>query len=232
MTSAPEPGLAGLPFAAALTRHRGGLAAGESYDTVHFDHLELDSPAASGSRFLECAFTRVSFQGGQLRRAQFSQVWLQDFRFVATSFAETGWLDATLLQGMAAGVEAPGARLRRVLLRDCKLDSVNFRDAALTDVTFDHCLLRDVDFGGASLTRTAFPACTFSAAIFRQVTMNKVDLRGAELGIVTDVGSLRGAIVSTPQLASMAPLLAENLGIIVDDRGTGDASAPGAGPGR
>lgn len=213
----PERELADLPFAAALTPPDGALMAEGSYDTVHFDHLEFDQPSASGSRFLECAFTQVSFDGGQLRRAQFSQVWLRDFRIVGTSLIETGWLDATLIAGVAAGVEAFGARLRRVEFHDCKLDSVNFREAALTDVVFDHCVLRGADFGGAKLTRTSFPGSKLEDTSFRQVTLDSVDLRGAELGITVDPGSLHGAIVSTPQLASMAPLLAEALGITIDD---------------
>jgi uncharacterized protein YjbI with pentapeptide repeats len=214
----PERELADLPFASGLTPPPGGpLMAEGSYDTVHFDHLDFDRPSASGSRFLECAFTRVSFDGGQLRRGQFSQVWLRDFRIVGTSLIETGWLDATLIAGVAAGVEAFGARLRRVEFHDCKLDSVNFREAVLTEVVFDHCVLRDVDFGGAKLTRTSFAGSKLAETSFRQVTLDQVDLRGAELGITVDPGSLRGAIVSSGQLAAMAPLLAEAIGITVDD---------------
>lgn len=214
----PERELANLPFASALTPPPAGpLVAEGSYDTVHFDHLDFDRPSASGSRFLECAFTQVSFDGGQLRRGQFSQVWLRDFRIVGTSLVETGWLDATMIAGVAAGVEAFGARLRRVEFHDCKLDSVNFREAVLTEVVFDHCVLRDVDFGGAKLTRTSFPGSKLAETSFRQVTLDQVDLRGAELGITVDPGSLRGAVVSSGQLATMAPLLAQAIGITIDD---------------
>jgi uncharacterized protein YjbI with pentapeptide repeats len=215
----PEQELADLPFASALTPHSGGLELEGSYDTVHFDHLTFAEPDASGSRFLECAFTQVAFEGGQLRRAQFSQVWLRDFRVVGTSLIESAWLDASLIAGVAAGVEAFGARLRRVRFTDCKLDSVNFRDAALTEVVFERCVLRDVDFGGAKLSKTSFPGSRLAGTSFRQVTLQQVDLRGAELGITVDPGSLRGAIVSPAQLASMAPLLADAMGIIVEDGG-------------
>jgi uncharacterized protein YjbI with pentapeptide repeats len=221
----PEQQLADLPYAAALTRHAGGLASAESYDTVHFDGLGFDSPQASGSRFLECAFTQVTFHGGSLRRATFSQVWLRDFRMVSVSLVETGWVDATLIGGIAAGVEAFGARLDRVVFSGCKLDSVNFREAVLTSVVFDHCVLRGVDFGGARLVKTSFPGSRLADTSLRQVTLDQVDLRGAELGITADPDSLRGAIVSSAQLAVMAPLLAESMGITVTDD---DAPAPPA----
>jgi uncharacterized protein YjbI with pentapeptide repeats len=209
--------LAELPFAAALQAHQGNLAPAEAYDSVHFDQLDLASPDATGSRFLDCAFTRVSVQEGKLRRTQFTDVWLRDVRLISTTLAESTWAGAAIIGSVAAGVEAFGAQLRRVSLRGCKLDSVNFRDAVLVDVTFDNCVLRDVDFAGAVLTRTAFPHSRLTTTNLTRVTLDQLDLRGAELGITIDPTCLRGAIVTTAQLADMAPLLAESIGLIVAD---------------
>jgi uncharacterized protein YjbI with pentapeptide repeats len=209
--------LADLPFAAALQVHQGNLAPAEAYDSAHFDQLDLASPDASGSRFLDCAFTRVSVEEGKLRRAQFTDVWLRDVRLISTTLAESTWAGAAIIGSVAAGVEAFGAQLRRVSLRGCKLDSVNFRDAVLVDVTFDNCVLRDVDFSGAVLTRTAFPHSKLTTTNLTRVTLDQLDLRGAELGITIDPTCLRGAIVTTAQLADMAPLLAKSIGLIVAD---------------
>ena len=151
-------------------------------------------------------------------RPGFSSVWLRDVAFTGTSLAETEWTDAVLISTAAAGVEAFGARLHRVTLHGCKLDSVNFRGAELTEVTFDNCLLRDVDFTGATLTRTTFGGSRLARATFTRTTLDQVDLRGAaELGLVIDATSLRGAIVTPAQLTAMAPVLAETLGIVVAD---------------
>jgi uncharacterized protein YjbI with pentapeptide repeats len=209
--------VADLPFAAALRIHRGDLAPAEVYEGAHFDQLDLCQPDAPGSRFLECAFTRVSIQEGQLRRAQFTDVWLRDVRLISTTLAESGWTGAEITGSVAAGVEAFAARLRRVSLRGCKLDSVNFRDAVLTDVTFDNCVLSDVDFSGATLTRTVFRHSRLTRANFTRVTMDEVDLRDAELGITVDPTCLSGAIVTTAQLMDLAPLLAESMGLTVAD---------------
>ena len=209
--------LADLPFAAALAPHAGGVAPGTEYDGLHFDRLSLDEPNAASSRFVECAFTRVSFQGGRLRRARFTDVLMRDVRLIATGLAETRWTNAALVASMAAGAEVFGAELRGVTFRGCKLDSVNFRGAGLTDVTFDDCELRDVDFAGATLTRTAFPASRLARTDFTGVTMEATDLRGAELGIIVDSSSLRGATISTGQLVLLAPVLAETLGITICD---------------
>jgi uncharacterized protein YjbI with pentapeptide repeats len=209
--------LADLPFADVLRIHPGDLAPAEAYEGAHFDQLDLDQTDAHGSRFLECAFTRVSIQDGQLRRSQFTDVWLRDVRLISTTLAESGWVGAELTGSVAAGVEAFAARLRRVTLRGCKLDSVNFRDAVLAEVTFDNCVLTDVDFSSAALTRTVFCNSRLTRTNFTRATMEEVDLRGAELGVTVDPTCLRGAIVTTAQLMDLAPLLAEGMGLIVAD---------------
>jgi uncharacterized protein YjbI with pentapeptide repeats len=217
--------LADLPFAAALRPYTGGLQPDGDYDCVHVDQAAFDGANAANSRFLECAFTRVSFHGGGLQRSRLTDVWLRDVRLTGTSLAETDWTDAALVASAAAGVEAFGARLRRVTFHGCKLDSVNFRDAVLSEVTFDDCLLREVDFTGATLTSTAFPRSRLAKTTFARMTLDRVDLRDAELGIVTDTVSLRGATVTSAQLMDMAAVLAETLGIIVADTPAGpDAS--------
>ncbi len=220
--------LAELPYAAALQPHSGGLSPDEDYDTVHFDQLAFDDASAPNARFMECAFTQVSFQAGQLRRARCTHVWLHDVRMTGTGLAETSWQDATFAAAVIAGAEAYGAQFRDVTFRECKLDSVNFRDAMFLDVAFENCLLREVDFGGARLTRVAFANTRLDKTDFSRVTMDDVDLRGAELNITITPDSLRGAIITNAQLMTAAPLLAETLGIAVTD---GDGTRPPAGAG-
>jgi uncharacterized protein YjbI with pentapeptide repeats len=206
-----------LPFASALRPFEGSLAAGEGYECYHFADLILDAIPAGNYRFLECAFTNVTLEGGRMRKTRFSDTWLRDVRLVATDLAETGWLDATLIGCAAAGVQAFGASLRRVSFHDCKLDSVNFRGATLNEVTFENCLLRDTDFGSAKLKRTRFPGSRLTGADFTKATLEDVDLRGAELGITAGYESLHGATIDSIQLVTLAPLLAHHLGITVKD---------------
>jgi uncharacterized protein YjbI with pentapeptide repeats len=209
--------LADLPFAAHLAPAAGDLDHDAAYDGAHFDQLTIAEPQAVNSRFMECAFTGVTIQGGRLERARFSDVWLGETRLVATSLAQTHWLDVTFSASLAAGVEAYGAELRRVTLRGCKLDSVNFREANLADVRFENCDLRDVDFAGATLTRTSFPDCRLARTDFSRAHLDQADLRDAELGIIISRDCLQGAIVSSAQLISLAPVLAQTIGITVSD---------------
>jgi uncharacterized protein YjbI with pentapeptide repeats len=209
--------VADLPFADVLELHTGGLRRGTDYDCVHFDQLSLDQPEAQSASFIECAFTGVSVQGGRLQKARLRDVLLRDVRLIATALGESQWSAVAVADSLAAGTELFGAQLRQVTFRRCKLDSVNFRGSALTQVTFRDCELSDADFAGATLSRCAFPGSRLSRTDFSQVSMDQTDLRDAELGLIIDSGSLRGAIVSTAQLVHVAPVLAQTMGIIVSD---------------
>jgi uncharacterized protein YjbI with pentapeptide repeats len=210
------PDLTDMPYASALTRSDGELD-GSDFDTVLFEEAEFADPRAANTRFLECAFRRVSISGGKLQRSSLRDVWARDLRLTGTSLAESHWHEVIMLGSALAGVQVFGAELRNVVFSGCKLDSVNFRQSRLTEVVFDNCLLRDVDFAGATLTRCSFPGSQLVRADLSKVTMDQTDLRTAELGLIIDASSLRGAIISSGQLAHVAPVLAQTLGIEIND---------------
>jgi uncharacterized protein YjbI with pentapeptide repeats len=201
----------------------GGLEIEGDYDRVLFPGSSFADADAGGARFTECAFTGGGFDGGRLRRARLSDVWFGETRLVALDMAESSLTDVWFSGCVFAGVQAFSCVGRRVLLRGCKLDSVNFRDAKLTDVVFEDCVLRDVDFGSGKLVRVRFPGSTLVGADFSRVTCTSVDLRGARLGsdsapgIKAGYDSLRGVRIDTLQLMTLAPLLAHHMGIRVDD---------------
>jgi uncharacterized protein YjbI with pentapeptide repeats len=211
------PELADLPFAPHLTAHAGDLAAHEDYDTVLFERLDLDEPAAPSAKFLECAFSKVAMAGGRLQRSSLREVWMRDVRLTGTNLSESNWQDVTVLGSSLAGAQIFGAELRRVVFSGCKLDSVNFRGTRLTAVAFDRCVLRDVDFADATLSGCSFGGSQLSRTDFSRARLEGTDLRDAELGIVIDSQSLRGAIISTAQLVVLAPVLAESMGVVVRD---------------
>jgi uncharacterized protein YjbI with pentapeptide repeats len=211
----PKQELADLPFADALVRYEGDWTEQE-YDTVHVHGVTVDAADAVSARFLECAFTQVTFDQGGFRRARFIDGWFHEVRFVGTDLTETSWQDVTVIGGLLAGPQMPAARLSRAVFQGCKLDSVNLREAELTDVRFDNGLLRETDLSRATLARVSFPGSRLAGVDLSRAALEKVDLRGAELEISGGAECLRGATISTSQLMGLAPGLAEALGITVD----------------
>jgi uncharacterized protein YjbI with pentapeptide repeats len=218
-----------LPFASDLRPFpaagspEGLLEPEGDYDRVLFSGSRFTEPEADRAGFVECAFTSGGLDGGRLRRARLSDVWFGDTRLVATDLAESSLTDVWFSGCVLAGLQAFSCVGRRVLLRGCKLDSVNFRDSKLTDVVFEDCVLRDVDFGSARLLRVRFPGSQLTGVDFSRVSCKDVDLRGARLGTQDTPGikagydSLSGTRIDMPQLMTIAPLLASHLGITVAD---------------
>jgi len=223
-------GIDDLPFAAELKPFpdaagpAGALESEGDYDRVLFAGTPFAEADADGARFMECVFTGgIGFDGGRLRRARLTDVWFGESRLVAVDLAESALTDVWFSGCVFAGVQAFSCVTRRVLLRGCKLDSVNFRDSRLTDVVFEDCVLRDVDFGSAKLLRVRFPGSQFTGVDFSRASCKDVDLRGARLGtdetpgIKAGYDSLSGTRIDMPQLMTLAPLLAHHLGITVDN---------------
>jgi uncharacterized protein YjbI with pentapeptide repeats len=219
-----------LPFAAELKTFSGAddpagsLESEGDYDRVLFSGSVFTDVTADGARFMECAFSGgAGFDGGRLRRSRLSDVWFGETRLVAVDMAQVSLTDAWFNGCVLAGVQAYSCVGRRVLLRGCKLDSVNFRDAKLTDVVFEDCVLRDVDFGSARLLRVRFPGTQLTGVDLTRASCKEVDLRGARLGTADTAGikagfdSLGGTTIDMPQLMTLAPQLAHHLGITVAD---------------
>ena len=209
--------LSDLPFSDSLTACDGELEDEGHYDGVLFEGLSLEGANAGLARFVECAFSDVTLDDVALRKARLSDVWLRDVRLLSADLSGSSWLDSTFIACSGAGIQAFDGSFQRVTFAECKLDSWNFRGTTLTDVTFENCLLRDADFGGATLKRVKFPGCTLTRADFSRVTLDRADLRGAELDITAGYESLRGAIMTTAQLISIAPVLARQIGIDIKD---------------
>jgi uncharacterized protein YjbI with pentapeptide repeats len=209
--------LSDLPFSDSLTAHDGQLEDEGHYDGILFEGLSLEGSNADLARFVECAFSDVTLDDVALRKARLSDVWLRDVRLLSADLAGSSWLDSTFIACSGAGIQAFDSSFQRVVFSECKLDSWNFRGATLTGVTFDRCLLRDTDFGGATLKQVTFPGSTLTRADFSRVTLAQADLRGAELDITAGYESLRGAIMTTAQLISLAPALARQIGIDIKD---------------
>jgi uncharacterized protein YjbI with pentapeptide repeats len=130
--------------------------------------------------------------GGRLRRVCF-----QDARLVGLDFSE--------------------AHIEEVSFKGCKLDYVNFRHSDIEHALFEDCGLNGADFQGARIRATRFGNCQIGEADFSKAEMSSVDLRGSELTLAGSVLTLQGAIIDSRQLIDVAPLLAHELGISVED---------------
>lgn len=203
----------------ALEPFRGGeLEPDGNYDGLEFRELELVGQDGGGARFMDCALTGCAMDETRLQHARVLDSVLTGIRGVGTDLAESTFRDVELIDARLGGVQLHGAVLERVVVRGGKIDYLNLRTAKLKDVVFEGCVLVEPDFAGARLERVEFVDCVLKEADLTSVVLKDVDLRGAaELGIARGVDRLAGAVISSVQLMDLAPVLAVEMGIRVED---------------
>jgi len=201
-------------------RNEAPIGATEEPDLADEEERTLDAVALVADRELDgIALAPVALDDADMRGLR-----LRDVRAEALSATSGDWRSASLLrvelrEARLTGLDLGEARLREARFRGCKLDYVNFRHAEIEYVSFEDCVLAQADFQGARLDSVRFEGCQLAAAHFTKATLSRVDLRGSELaGLGGSLLGLRGAVVDSLQLIDLAPQLAAELGIAVEER--------------
>ncbi len=189
------------------------------YDGVVFDAVDLTGRHARDARITACRFRSCAMDGVTLSDALLAECELDRIQAADLELVGTRIRDVVVSHGRVGGLLAHDADLVRVLVRGCRLGYVNLRAATLVDVRFERCTIADLDIGDATLRRVGFSACTVERLTCPHADLADVDLTGADIVAVSDHAQLRGATISTAQLAVFATGLAEHLGIDVRDEG-------------
>jgi uncharacterized protein YjbI with pentapeptide repeats len=119
--------------------------------------------------------------------------------------------------GRIGSLEAYESELRSVHFVGCKLSYVNLRGAELLDVAFTDCVIEELDLVQSKVRRVRVDGCRIAHLDVQHSELHDFDLRGAELESIGGLSQLRGTTITPSQLTLLAPLLASELGIRVED---------------
>lgn len=155
-----------------------------------------------------------------LTAAQLERIGARDLSAKQTDFSATHMVNGAINRAefnncRMTGVDFSRTALHDVTFRDCKLDMANFRFGDLRRVQFVDCTFVESDFLNATLHDVMFESCVLERTVFDQVKCKMVDLRRSQLSEISGWTSLKGAMIDTVQLMSVAPYLANELGIVV-----------------
>jgi uncharacterized protein YjbI with pentapeptide repeats len=185
-------------------------------ESVRYTDVSTSGLVLSGAKLDGVHFAGLVADETDLNGARLSEVHLDQANLPVVRAPRSQWRDVQVT-GRLGSLEAYEAQWRSVHFVGCKLSFVNLRGAELVDVAFTDCAVDELDLGGASVNRVLVSSTRVNHLNVRQAKLRDVDLRGATLEVIEGLTDLRGATVSSLQLTLLAPLLADELGLNVED---------------
>jgi uncharacterized protein YjbI with pentapeptide repeats len=202
-----------------------GLVPGDAYDLepgadlegFEIADLRLDAVALEDASVYGSRLTGLRADEADLRHTTLAEVVLERVDVPVVRGVRGRWRGVEVRDARLGSAELYESTWDRVHLVGCKLGFVNLRGAELRDVLFTDCTVDELDLVQARAVRVAFAGTRVRRLDVQASTLESVDLRGADLDEVAGVRSLAGTTVTPDQLARLAPLLADGLGITVAD---------------
>jgi uncharacterized protein YjbI with pentapeptide repeats len=187
-----------------------------TFRRIGFVDIDLSGQSGRSVEFEQCRFVHATLARVTLERADFA-----DCRIETSDWANLRATASSLIRVECTGVRLTGlawtdGTLRDVTFRECRMDLAGFRFTSCKDVAFIDCNLTGVDFTNADLRGTTFTGCDLTRADFAHADATGARFTRCDLADVSNVAQLKGATVSTHDLATLTHALAGALGITVD----------------
>ena len=216
-----------------LSRLRDGaadeLAAGEMVEDLRLAEADLSGAGLSAISLLSCRFSEVFADDTDLTAARLVDCRLERLSSTYLHSPRSTWRAVELTGSRIGAWEIYDADLESVLIEDCRLGFANLAGTALRDVLIRSTRIDELDLSGIEAERVRFEDCRVGTLRLRGGSLSDVDLRGLEMRVVSGVSSLAGATISGEQLTELAPLLAQHLGLRVEDQDDGQNPITGSG---
>lgn len=193
------------------------LVAEAALSTTRLTDADASNVIARHMAWDEVSLERVGLASANLESLRANDIIMKDCDLSAARCSESSWLRVLCTGGRMSGWDVNKALLQDVEFRNCKLDMANFRFAKLERVSFVDCVLTEADFIGATMKHVRFESCLLERTDLTNATMQKVDLRTSQLVNIRGWTSMKGVIIDGSQLVAVAPYLAQEIGIVVEN---------------
>ena len=208
-----------------LSRLRDGeadeLTAGEMVEDLELVEADLSGGDLSALTLLSCRFSAIFADDTDLTAARLVDCRLERLNSTYLHSPRSTWRTVELTGSRIGAWEFYDADVESVLIEDCRLGFANLAGTAMRDILIRGTRIDELDLSGIEAQRVRFEDCRVGTLRLHGGSLSDVDLRGLEMRVVSGVGSLGGATISGEQLTELARLLAEHLGLRVEDQDHG-----------
>lgn len=191
------------------------LRAAEQYDGERFTALDWTGRDLTDAAFRECQFDGLTLDETVVRGIRFVETEFTGLNAPVLDAVRSEWRDVSIRQSRIGAGEFYDAEFSGVRIEGCKLGYLNFRGSTLRDVLITECTIDELDLGQAKANRVSIRDCRIGTLDVTAAQLSDVDLRGSEFQTVNGVPGLRGATIDDTQLAALAPVLAEQAGLLL-----------------
>ena len=205
------------------------LAAGETVEDLQLVEADLSGADLPALSLLSCRFSEVFANDTDLAAARLVDCRLERLSATYLHSPRSTWQTVELVDSRIGAWEIYDADVESVLIEDCRMGFTNLVGTVLRDVLIRGTRIDELDLSGIDAQRVRFEDCRVGVLRLRGGSLSDVDLRGLEMSMVDGVDSLAGTTISGEQLTELAPLLAQHLGLRVED---GREPAPQSAPTR
>jgi uncharacterized protein YjbI with pentapeptide repeats len=194
-----------------------GLFAEGTVHNVALTDYQIEPPQHKSASLNESNVFQTEFKAGLYDHMQMMDVVFDTCTFVGVKLPSFSAHRLVFRNCRMSGVQMNEGVLKDVVFEDCKLDISNFRYAKLNKVKFARCNLESADFLGCEVTTASMEGCNLAEAHFSQCKVKELDLRGSELMDMKGLMSLKNTTINQVQLIGLAPQLASEIGLIVEN---------------
>lgn len=174
-----------------------GLVAETHYDEIEAKNLTLDSERLDHLSLIDSQIAGGSWINVEMPESTLRRVKVQNIRL--------------------SGLVAHTLFAENVDFVNCKLDMTNLRSSKFKNVRFIDCVLAEADFQGSKFTNVAFNNCDVNKIDLNSCIFNNVDLRSSKFTELGGATTLKGVSMSREQLIMLAPIFANEIGIVVEE---------------
>ncbi len=193
--------------------------AGEAHahhEGLSLDGVDLTGCDLTGAAFTECELLGVTAHTTVLQHARLIETRIERLNAPVLDATRSTWRDVELSGSRLGALDIYDAEIRSSRISGSKFDWINLRSSTLEDVLFEDCTIEELDLAGVTATRVAFVNCRVGSAALAHARLQDVDLRGLEVGTISNLEALSGATLDAQQVSALAPAFASHLGIRVE----------------
>jgi uncharacterized protein YjbI with pentapeptide repeats len=207
----PEPPR--LPRSLRAQPFRGSIQDGEAFSDGEIVAATCVDAHVAAVRSTELVFRDADFTGSVLVDAVFHDTVFENARLANTTFRGGSLTRVTFDGGRLTGLQVAETEIRDCVWRGCGADMATFRHAKLARTTFQDCSLREADFMGVRGEWVRFHDSDLRGASFRHAQFANSEFRRCRMDGIEGIEGLRGTSMELEQLLTLAPAMAQALGV-------------------